>query len=98
MAKKATAHDAQLILKLYELRRESEMRKARSWFVTEFWPMNADDFLKVANAFPSQENNWIRQVGSYCRSYCKERYMKSCLCSRVAAEKCSLSLRRFTLS
>jgi hypothetical protein len=29
MAKKATAHDAQLIMKLYDLRREAEMRKAR---------------------------------------------------------------------
>ena len=65
MAKKATADDAGLILKLYDLRREPEMRKARNWFVTEFWPENVDDFLKVANAFPSQENSWIRQVGSY---------------------------------
>lgn len=65
MAKKATAHDAGVILKLYDLRREAEMRKARNWFVTEFWPETADDYLKVANAFPSQENSWIRQVGSY---------------------------------
>jgi len=65
MAKKATADDAGLILKLYDLRREPEMRKARNWFVTEFWPESAEDFLKVANAFPSQENCWIRQVGSY---------------------------------
>jgi hypothetical protein len=65
MAKKATADDAQVILKLYDLRREPEMRKARSWFTAEFWPESADDFLKVANAFPSQENCWIRQVGSY---------------------------------
>jgi hypothetical protein len=65
MAKKATAHDAQLILKLYDLRREAEMRKARHWFTVEFWPQSADDFLKVANAFPSQENAWMRQVGGY---------------------------------
>ena len=65
MAKKATADDAGLILKLYDLRREPEMRKARNWFVTEFWPESVNDFLKVANAFPSQENSWIRQVGSY---------------------------------
>jgi hypothetical protein len=65
MAKKATADDAQVILKLYDLRREPEMRKARTWFTAEFWPESADDFLKVANAFPSQENCWIRQVGSY---------------------------------
>lgn len=65
MAKKATAHDAQLILKLYDLRREAEMRKARNWFTVEFWPQSADDFVKVANAFPSQENAWMRQVAGY---------------------------------
>jgi hypothetical protein len=65
MAKKATAHDANLILKLYDLRREAEMRKARNWYMIEFWPQSADDILKVANAFPSQENAWMRQVGGY---------------------------------
>jgi hypothetical protein len=65
MAKKATPHDARLILKLYDLRREAEMRKARSWFTVEFWPQNADDFIKVANSFPSQESAWLRQVGGY---------------------------------
>ena len=62
MAKKATARDAELVLKLYDLRREAEMRKARSWFAAEFWPQNADQFIKVANSFPSQENAWLRQV------------------------------------
>ncbi len=65
MAKKATPHDAQLILKLYDLRREAEMRKARSWLVTEFWPESADDLIQLANSFPSQENAWLRQVGGY---------------------------------
>lgn len=65
MSKKAAADDAQLILKLYELRREPEMRKARNWWMTDFWPNNADDFLKVAWAMGSQENNWLRQVAGY---------------------------------
>lgn len=65
MAKKATAADAQAVMQLYDLRRETEMRKARSWFLGEFWPTNVDDFMKIANAFPSQENSWLRQVGSY---------------------------------
>jgi len=65
MAKRATANDAQLILQLYDLRREPEMRKARNWFLVDFWPQSVDDILKVGNAFPSQENNWMRQVGSY---------------------------------
>ena len=62
---KATEHDAQIIMKLYDLRREAEMRKARAWFGTEFWPQSADEFIKVANSFPSQENAWFRQVGGY---------------------------------
>jgi hypothetical protein len=65
MAKRATANDAQVIMQLYDLRREAEMRKARSWFLTEFWPHSVEDFMKIANAFPSQENSWLRQVGSY---------------------------------
>jgi hypothetical protein len=65
MSKKATATDAQLIMQLYDLRREPEMRKARSWWVGEFWPQNADDVLKVAWAMGTQENNWLRQVGGY---------------------------------
>jgi hypothetical protein len=65
MSKKATATDAQLVMQLYDLRREPEMRKARSWWLGEFWPQNADDFLKVAWAMGTQENNWLRQVGGY---------------------------------
>ena len=65
MAKKANASDAQLILQLYDLRREPEMRKARDWWMTKFWPRTADDFVKVANAPGTQENAWLRQVGGY---------------------------------
>jgi hypothetical protein len=65
MSKKATATDAQLIMQLYDLRREAEMRKARAWWVGEFWPASADDFMKVSSNMGSQENNWLRQVGGY---------------------------------
>ncbi|MGB8062109.1 MAG: hypothetical protein WCF26_09460 [Candidatus Sulfotelmatobacter sp.] len=65
MAKKPTTADAHLILELYDLRREAEMRKARSWVAGEFFPENADDFLKVAWAMGTQENAWLRQVGGY---------------------------------
>jgi hypothetical protein len=65
MAKKATVADAQLIAQLYDLRREPEMRKARNWWGGDFFPQNADDFLKVAWAMGTQENNWLRQVGGY---------------------------------
>lgn len=62
---KATAKDAQLILQLYDLRREPEMRKARSWWLTDFWPNSADEFVKVAFAMGTPENNWLRQVPGY---------------------------------
>jgi hypothetical protein len=65
MAKKPTASDAQLILQLYDLRREAEMRKARNWWFVQFWPKNADDFMKIAFTPGSQENNWLRQVHGY---------------------------------
>ena len=65
MAKKPTTADAQLIIQLYDLRREAEMRKARAWWAGEFFPESADDFLKVAWAMGTQENSWLRQVGGY---------------------------------
>jgi hypothetical protein len=65
MSKKATAADAQLVLELYDLRREAEMRKARNWWLVEFWPESADDFMKIIGTPGSQENNWMRQVGGY---------------------------------
>ncbi len=61
----ATAADAQLILQLYELRREPEMRKARNFILADFWPMTADDVLRIARAYPSPENAWFRQVTTY---------------------------------
>jgi hypothetical protein len=65
MPEKPTIADAELILKLYDLRREGEMRKARHWWAGEFFPQNADDFLKVLWAMNTQENNWLRQVMGY---------------------------------
>lgn len=64
MPKKATAEDAQIVMQLYDLRRESEMRKARHWFAG-FWPRSADDVVAVISAVNSQENAWFRQVSGY---------------------------------
>jgi hypothetical protein len=65
MPRKRGYADAELILKLYDLRREAEIRKARNWWSADFWPENADDFVKIAMAVGTQENNWLRQVGGY---------------------------------
>jgi hypothetical protein len=62
---KPTAQDAQLILQLYELRREAVMRKARAFLTTEFWPSSYDEFKAVANAFGTEHNAYFRQVFSY---------------------------------
>jgi hypothetical protein len=63
----ATPQDAELILKLYELRRDETMRKARQFFITEFFPQSADD---VKALFAKREeqpelNAYFRQVTSY---------------------------------
>ncbi len=65
MPKKPTSADADLILKLYDLRRETEIRKARNWWLVAFWPGSAGDVLKVAHALGTQENAWFRQVIGY---------------------------------
>jgi hypothetical protein len=65
MPNKPTAADAELILKLYELRREAEMRKARSWWFTDFWPESVDDIMNLAMNPKLQENHWLRQVLGY---------------------------------
>ena len=64
MSNTPTTADAELIVKLYDLRREAEIRKARNWWLG-FWPESADDILKIATALGSQENAWLRQVGGY---------------------------------
>jgi len=65
MAMNATPKDAELIMQLYDLRREPEMRKARNWWLTQFWPNTADDFVTIAMNLGSQENNWLRQAAGY---------------------------------
>ena len=58
-----THHDAELILKLYELRREPVMREARAYFVTA--PASLDTFLAVVANPTSKENSYLRQVCGY---------------------------------
>ena len=64
MPNKATAEDAQIMMQLYDLRREPEMRKARAWYAN-WWPSSADEVLQVLNSFGTQENAWFRQVNGY---------------------------------
>jgi hypothetical protein len=59
---KASPKDADLILKLYDLRREPVMRKAREFVTTQFWPQNYDEFKAVGLALGTEQNAWLRQV------------------------------------
>ena len=61
----ATPADAEIILRLYELRREEVMRKARAWVIGEFWPASADDYFAVIGNGADPHNPWLRQVVSY---------------------------------
>ena len=54
--------EADLILKLYELRREPEMRKARDWYFREFNPETIADFQA---AIMGEHSGHLRMVVSY---------------------------------
>jgi hypothetical protein len=61
----AAREDAVTILKLYELRQEPVMRKARSWMSAEYWPTSADEVFVILNDSGSEKNCWFRQVTTY---------------------------------
>ena len=61
----ATPADAEIILHLYELRTEAEMRKARAWITGDFWPTTADEYFAVASNPADPHNAWLRQVLTY---------------------------------
>lgn len=52
---------AQLILKLYDLRREETMRKARDWF----FAFNPDTFEQLMEGARGEHNAYYRMVTSY---------------------------------
>jgi hypothetical protein len=65
MMKDAPDHlDADLILKLYDLRREPVMREARGTLSKEFWPRNAKEAVAVLN-HEHPLNQAYRQVSTY---------------------------------
>jgi hypothetical protein len=64
MSTPATYDDVNLILRLYELRREEKMRAARDWFYAHFRPRSMAE-LQALCPPGSQENAYARMVGSY---------------------------------
>jgi hypothetical protein len=59
-----TYEDVNLILRLYELRREDKMRTARAWFSGNFKFKSAAEFSKACPA-SSEMNAYARQVMSH---------------------------------
>jgi hypothetical protein len=59
-----THEQVNLMLRLYDIRREPRLREARDWYVRNFKPTSLED---VANVAPSnsQENAFMRMVISY---------------------------------
>jgi hypothetical protein len=64
MTPRPTYDDANLILRLYELRREERMRRARAWFTAQFKVSTWEELVKLAPA-GSDENANYRMVVTY---------------------------------
>jgi len=59
-----THEQVNLLLRLYDTRREPRLREARDWFGTNFHPKNAEDAMRIAPP-GSRENAFMRMVLSY---------------------------------
>lgn len=53
---------ADLILRLYEIRREDELRRARDWFASQFFPSSVEDVLA---AWTGRDSARYRMVTTY---------------------------------
>lgn len=57
-------HDAELVLKVYDLRREPVMRESRDQINRDYWPRNEQEALAILN--PEHPlNRQFRQVSTY---------------------------------
>ncbi len=57
----ASYEEVNLLLRLYDMRREPQIRKARAWFTEHFHPESPDEMMQK---YPqgSEENTYIRMV------------------------------------
>ena len=61
---KPTHDDAELLIKLYEVRREPELRRARAWLLAEFKPTTWAE-VKARYLSHTEEDRWFRMATSY---------------------------------
>jgi hypothetical protein len=64
MHQRPTYDDANLILRLYEMRRDERMRQARAWFTAKCKVKSYDELIQLAPG-GSEENASVRMVTSY---------------------------------
>ncbi|MEO8129879.1 MAG: hypothetical protein ABI822_22445 [Bryobacteraceae bacterium] len=64
MANAATYDDVNLILRLYEMRREEKLRQARDWFSKNFKVKSLEEFNKLCPP-GSDTNAYYRMVTTY---------------------------------
>jgi hypothetical protein len=80
-----TYQDAELILKLFEMRREEKMREARRWFQAKFKPTNVAEYQQQTAT--RETNAYFRRVINYWETACmfvargilnEEMFFESC--------------------
>jgi hypothetical protein len=60
-----THEQANLLLRLYEIRREEKLRKARAWYVDQYVPAGSAEEFMAKYPPGSEENAYIRMTVSY---------------------------------
>ena len=63
-AEKPDYHDADLVLRMYEMRREAKTREARDLLNFQFWPKSYDDVKEVQKGDNPMNFAW-RQLSAY---------------------------------
>jgi hypothetical protein len=58
-----TYDEVNLMLRLYDMRREPRLRQARAWFIEHFHPMSLEEMQKYPQG--SDEYTYVRMVISY---------------------------------
>lgn len=75
MLKESPDHrDADLILRIYDLRRETVMRESRYALNRDFWPRTAEEVLDVLRADHPLNTAWRQTVGYWEMVYSMARH------------------------
>lgn len=64
-SERADYQDADIVLKMYDLRRETVMRDSREAILRDFLPRSYEEFKTITSTFQHPLNRAFRQVSSY---------------------------------